>query len=406
MKTFVARQPIIDCNRSVIGYELLYRHSGSSLSFDSLDGNSASAHVISHSLFGAGLENLVTGKLAFINFTRQLLVQGIPNLLPRDSIAVEILETIHPDEEVIAACRSLKKQGYLLALDDYVHSPALEPLLQCAAIVKFDVKSTGIVRPDRHVPHFQTRGLKALAEKIETWTDFERAQVLGYSYFQGYFFARPVLVAGRQTPSLKLSQCQLLEAIQHPDLDFAKIERIIKQDVSLSYKLLRYINSVRFARSITIDSIGQTLVLLGEVEVRRWASLLLLCSLGENKTRELVILALVRARFCELLGDAAGMSDRKSSLFLMGMFSLLDALLDGNIEEALEGLPLDKDVTGALLGRSNADSRFRSIFRLVCDYEAADWAPVSRHALFLRIPEDAPAVAYTAALQWADSVLS
>jgi EAL and modified HD-GYP domain-containing signal transduction protein len=406
MKTFVARQPIIDQNRSVIGYEILYRHSGSSLSFDGLDGNSASAHVISHSLFGTGLEILVTGKLAFINFTRQLLVQGFPNLLPSDSVVVEILETIHPDEEVIAACRSLKKQGYQLALDDFVHSPALEPLLQCADIVKFDVKSAGLVRPERHVPHFQTRGLKALAEKIETWAEFERAQVLGYSYFQGYFFARPVLVAGRQTPSLKLNQCQLLEAVQHPDLDFGKLERIIKQDVSLSYKLLRYINSARFARSITIDSIRQSLLLLGEVEVRRWASLLLLCSLGENKTRELVILALVRARFCELLGDAAGMPERKPSLFLMGMFSLLDALLDGDLEEVLRGLPLDEDVTGALLGRSNADSRFRSIFQLVCDYEAADWTSVSRHALSLRLPEDSPAAAYTAALHWADSVLS
>ncbi|MCC6363725.1 MAG: HDOD domain-containing protein [Bryobacterales bacterium] len=406
MRTFVARQPIIDCTRSVIGYELLYRHSASSLCFDAVDGCSASAHVISHSLFGAGLENLVSGKLAFINFTRQLLVQGFPNLLPNDSVVVEILETIHPDEEVIAACRSLKKQGYLLALDDYVHSEAFEPLLQCAAIVKFDVKSAGLVRPDRQVPHFQTRGLKALAEKIETWADFERAQVLGYSYFQGYFFARPVLVAGRRTPSLKLSQCQLLEAVQHPDLDFAKIERIIKQDVSLSYKLLRYINSARFARPITIDSIGQSLLLLGEVEVRRWASLLLLCSLGENKTRELVILALVRARFCELLGEAARMPDRKASLFLMGMFSLLDALLDANLEEALQGLPLDKDVTGALLGRSGADSRFSSTFQLVCDYEAADWPSVSRHALFLHIPEDFPGVAYTTALQWAESVLS
>jgi len=406
MKTFVARQPIIDSSRAVIGYELLYRSSGSSVSFDAIDGNSASAQVVSHGLFGAGLENLVNGKLAFINFTRQLLVQGIPNLLPRNSIVVEILETIHPDEEVIAACRSLKKQGFLLALDDYVHSQVFEPLLQCAAIVKFDVRSTGIVRPERHVPRFEARGLKALAEKIETWADFERAQVLGYSYFQGYFFARPVLVAGRQTPALKLSHCQLLEAIQHHELDFARIERIIKQDVSFSYKLLRYINSARFAHSITIDSIRQSLLLLGEVEVRRWASLLLVCSLGENKTRELVILALVRARFCELLGDAAGMSDRKASLFLMGMFSLLDALLDANIGDALQGLPLDQDVTGALLGRSGADPRFRSIFQLVRDYEGADWTSVSRHALHLHLPEDSPAAAYAAALQWADSVLS
>lgn len=405
METFVARQPIIDSYRSVVGYELLYRNSGSSVSFDALDGDSASVQVISHSLFGIGLDSLVSGKLAFVNFTHQLLVQGVPGLLPRDTIVTEILETVRPDEEVIAACRGLKRQGYLIALDDYVHSEALEPLLQCAAIVKFDVRSGGVAPPGRHIPRFESRGLKALAEKVETWAEFERARELGYSYFQGYFFARPALVAGRQPATLKVSQFQLLEAIQHTDLDFAKIERIIKQDVSLSYKLLRYINSARFARPITIHSIGQSLLLLGEVEVRRWASLLLLCSLGEHKTRELIILALVRARFCELLGDAAGMQDRKPSLFLMGMFSLLDALLDGNLDEVLEGLPLDKDVSGALLGRSGADSRFRSTFQLVRGYEAADWASVTRHAAELRLAGDSPTAAYAAAVEWADSVL-
>lgn len=404
MKTFVARQPILNGLCQVVGYELLYRSSGESQNYDAFDDNQATAQVLSDSLFGVGLERITMGRPAFINFPESILVAdpSLIQLLPPQSLVVEILETVEPSEPVVQACRNLKAADYRLAMDDYQDHPRFQPLLACADIVKLDVRASPLARPEQLVRGFH-KGLTALAEKVETHLEFNRAKALGYTLFQGYFFARPSLVEGRSVPRIPLHCYRLLEAIQAQDLDFRKLETVIRQDVSCTYKLLRYVNSPLFGYQGTIDSIVQCLLLLGESEIRRWAALIVLSRLGHQKPSELLVLSLVRARFSEALGEMAGLATKKEGLFLLGMLSLLDALTNQEMAAALSGLPLDAHVSAVLLGNCPPAARSAySILELVKAYENARWAEVSQGARLLGIAEDKLGMLYTDAVNWAE----
>jgi len=404
MDACLARQAILDRNQRIAGYEILFRSSPLSMFCDTVDGSQATSRVIEDSLLTLGLDRVLSGKRGFINFTRELLLNGSVTILPPAATVVEILETVPPDQTVILACRDLKARGYVLALDDFVCEDRFEPLVSLADIIKVDFLATPRPEQEQLVRQYARRGIAMLAEKVETGEQYEWARRIGYSYFQGYFFARPVVLSGRKPPAFKLHYQRLLSEIHRPGASRRQLEEIIRQEMSLVFKLLRYVNSARFAFSGHVESIRQALVLLGDDGIRKWASLVILSAMADDKPRELVVLAMIRARLCELIGPLMGLGERTADLFLMGMFSLLDAIMDCRLEETIPELRLNEEVTLTLLHSAPASSRLAKVYELVCAYQKADWNLVSEYAGRLGVTEAAIAPLYVDSVQWAESI--
>lgn len=396
MQAFVARQPIFDRGLRVYGYELLFRSSLENV-FSNPDGDHASSKTIADSFFLLGFENITQGKKAFVNVTREVLLRDYVSLLPKELTVVELLESVEPDAEVIAACRLLKAKGYLLALDDFVYEERYAPLLALVDIIKVDVLATNLEEQQSLIDQLACPGLSFLAEKVETREVFQQAMEMGYAYFQGYFFSRPEIVTGRDVPGFKLYYLQILQEIHQPELNFKQLEKIIKRDMSLSYKLLRYINSAYFGRRNQVTSIKQALALLGEKEVKKWASLVVLVSMAQDKPEELVTQAIVRAKLCESLAASVGLAHRVEDLFIMGMFSLIDAILDRELAEVLEELPIASDIKVALLDGNNS---LHKVYQYVLAYENADWKKLSAQASGLGTDESLLPQLYIDAIQW------
>lgn len=404
VEVFVARQPIFDRARELYAYELLFRSNDLRNEFDGTDSESATTQVIATSLLNIGLENVACGKKAFLNFDDKLLKGGLHSMLPRDAVVLEILESVEPSDELIAACHELNQQGYTFALDDFDGQPRFEPLTQIAKIIKVDMRVTSRPEQTRLLGAYQPRGIAMLAEKVETHEEFEWARNAGYDYFQGYFFARPAVLRAQQIPASKMNCLRLLREMQNAELDYQQLQAIISQDVSLSYKLLRYVNSALFARYGEIRSISQSLGVLGEKAIRHWVALAALPVLAKDKPGELVTHSLVRATFCERLSHLAGLADNGQA-FLMGLFSLLDALIDVPLEQALHQAGVEPVISRALLGTAPEDDSFRHIYNLVCRYEQADWKAVSASASKLSTKVGCVAQAYSESTLWAQQAL-
>jgi c-di-GMP-related signal transduction protein len=404
MDVFVARQPIFDRGRQLFAYELLYRSDDVHNEFDGTESGSATTQVIANSLLSIGLDNVAGGKKVFLNFDHGLLVGGLQSMLPRESVVLEILESVEPNDELIAACRDLNQQGYTFALDDFVEDPRFEALTQIAKLIKVDMRSTAKPEQERLLKTYRPRGIAMVAEKVETHEEFEWARRAGYDYFQGYFFARPAVLRAHQIPAAKINCLRLLIEVQHEDLNFERLETIISEDLSLSYKLLRYVNSALFARHEEIHSIHHSLARLGEENIRHWAVLAALPIMAKDKPGELVTHSLVRARFCERLAQKAGLSEHGLG-FLMGLFSLLDALIDVPLEEALHQAGVGPAISGALLGTAGQDDPLRGVYTLVCQYEAGDWKAVSAAASKLAIKASCIGEAYSESTLWAQQAL-
>lgn len=404
MDVFVARQAIFDRARNVYAYELLFRSNETTNSFSGIDRDSATAQVVANSLLSIGLENMLGDKKGFINFDREFLIGGFHSILPRESIVIELLESVEADPEVLKICAELRQQGYLIALDDFVRRSALEPLVDHAQVIKVDMRVTSKEEQEQLLKAYRPRGIAMLAEKVETVEEFDWAKAAGYDYFQGYFFAQPVIVRGRQIPAGMVTCLQLLSEMQHPELDFSKLEAVIRQDVSLPFKLLRYANSALFQRQAEVRSIRHALTLMGESGVRRWVVLAALPVLGEKKPGELIGLSLVRARFCERIAEMSGIPEYGQA-FLMGLFSLLDAFIDLPLQEALDQVHVLPSVADALLGRSGPHNRLGLIYGLIRDYEVADWDSAKATATTLRMDPGAISHAYSDAVLWAQKAL-
>jgi EAL and modified HD-GYP domain-containing signal transduction protein len=404
MDVFVARQPIFDRQRNVYAYELLFR-SGWDNFFNPhhADLSHASTKVIADSVLSfGGVESITGNKKAFINVTRDVLLKEHVNLLPKEFTVVELLEEIVPDPEVLAACQKLKSAGYLLALDDFVYAENLKPLILISNIIKVDFLQT--VGPERQslLQRFAPLGIKFLAEKVETQEEYQSAFSMGYDYFQGYFFSKPLILQGKDIPGFKLNYLRILQEINRPELDFEQIEGIIKRDVALSYKLLRYINSPFFGWRREISSIKHALALLGDRNFKKWASLMALSSMGQDKPAELVINAMVRAKLCEAIAPKVDLKHREQDLFLLGMFSLLDALVDRPLTEILAEIPIAEDVKRTLLGERGGP--FADVYQTVIAYEKGDWENFSKGTALLKLDENEIPKLYIEALDWANSI--
>jgi EAL and modified HD-GYP domain-containing signal transduction protein len=400
MDVLVARQPIFDRERKLHGYELLFRSYAINNAFDGTEAGAATMQVLSNTVISVGVEKLLGGKKAFVNFDHRLLLEDMHLTLPRESIVIELLETVVPSEELVALCQSIQQQGYSLALDDFTDKPEFAPLTRMADVIKVDMRLSSREEQLRLVQTYKPRGVQMLAEKVESYAEFEWALGAGYDLFQGYFFARPEMVRSRQIPAGMTTCLQLLQEVQSVDLDFQRLERLIGRDVSLTYTLLRYANSAMLQRRSEIQSISRALAALGEQNIRRWVVLATLPMLATNKPGELVKLSLVRAHFCEQL---AGLVHLKSTneAFLMGMFSLLDALIDQPLDEALLSVGLGKEVSEALLGAAPDGDLLTSLYQLTLCYEAANWDEVERLSRNCGVSPATVAETYINATVWA-----
>ncbi|MDF2565469.1 MAG: diguanylate phosphodiesterase [Massilibacillus sp.] len=398
----VARQPIFDTNLNVFGYELLFRNSCRN-SYTAIDGDQATLDVITNSFLFIGIDTLTYGKKAFINFTANSLKNNLPAMLPKELIGIEILEDIIPDEEIITACKKLKKSGYLIILDDFVFTQSYLPLIELADIIKVDFRNTSPNECRDIIQRLRSYPIRFLAEKVETQEEFQSARHMGYSYFQGYFFCKPLILSGKTLPSYKTNYLRILREINQPELDFKKIEAIIKQDVSLSYKLLKFINSSIFGFKTKISSLQHALTLLGQKEITKWISLIALKGVADDKPSELILNSLIRARFAEKLASIKMSEQRSSDAFLMGMLSHIDVLLDRPLNAILNEISLDEDIKQALIEKEH--NQFFVLYMLIKTYESGDWKAYNNYLNELGIDEHAVLKAYRESLIWAHDLM-
>jgi c-di-GMP phosphodiesterase len=344
-EVFIGRQPIFDRNQRVVGYEILFRGDDTAEA-GVVNGASATATVILNSLTEIGLERLVGEHIAWINLPREAALAGIGRELPPGVTGFEIIEGELVDDELLDAIRALKQRGYRISLDDFEYSPELEPLVLLADVVKLDYMALGAEGFARQVEMLKPYRVSLLAEKVEGQTEHLHCMALGCDLFQGFFYQEPELIREKRIEVGRGSVLQIIAALQNTELQFDQLEPLIARDLPLSVRLLRYINSAFFGLPREVTSIRQALVLLGIDNVRRWATLTVMGSLS-GKTSELTSTALIRARFCELAGAAAGLD--AAEMFTVGLFSLIDAMMDATLEDVLDELPFPDEMRVALL---------------------------------------------------------
>ena len=393
---FIARQAIFDTKEHVYGYELLFR-SGEENRCIANDLDDANRDVVDN-LLNADAKTLTVGRRAFINCTRDFLVGEYAVLLPKEDVVLEILETVEPEAEVLAACRKLKDLGYVIALDDFVYAEKFRPFVELADIIKIDFRLSPPDERRQAVGRFAPFGIRMLAEKVETRTELAEAHESGYVYFQGYFFCQPQIVPSRYIPAFKLHYLQILQAISKPELDRSEIESLIEREVSLCYKLLRFVNSALFGFTREVKSIGHALNLLGDRAVKKWAMVAAVLGMADNQPNELVLTALTRGRCCELLTGRPGARCDQHNMFLLGALSLMEPMLGRPLPEIVAEIALPELVRAALLGKLNP---YRETLDLIKAYEAGQWSEVSRLALSLSYREDDLSATYVAAVDWA-----
>jgi EAL and modified HD-GYP domain-containing signal transduction protein len=396
---YVARQPIFDREEKVFGYELLFRDDMEN-AFHGGDPDVASRSTLDSSLL-VGLDVLCDGHRAFLNCTRDTLIGGLVMLLPSHSTVVEILETVPVDTEVMNACQRLKEAGYLIALDDFVSDDPREPLAEMADILKVDLKLTTLEQRAALVKKHGPWRCRMLAEKVENHAEFVAARDQGFVYFQGYFLRRPEMMTTHHVPANRINYMRMLQAVSRPELDVPELDNLIKTEASICYRLLRYMNSARFGFRNEIHSVRHALAILGDREVRRWVRLIAAVGACQDKTSDLVLCALVRARFGELLAPLARHGD--SDLFLLGLLSMLDVMLEMPMSEILEKIPLDSETKAVLRGEP---SSLRSVYQLMLAHESGEWDAAHAICDSLQIDPDAVAAFYWQSQQWAREVSS
>jgi EAL and modified HD-GYP domain-containing signal transduction protein len=398
MEIYVARQPIFKKNKKVLGYELLFRE-GMSNVFPNIDGDTATSKLLSNTFFSIGIDKITGNNLAFINFTEDLLLKHVPQMFPKDHVVVELLEHVRPVDEVVEACKSLKSRGYRIALDDFLYSDGMESLIDLADIIKFDFREM----PHRDiawiVKKLSGRGVNLLAEKVESHEEFQMALKMGFRYFQGYFFSRPEIIQGKEIGASQMQLMEIMAEANKTDLCFDRLEKIITRDISISFKLLRLINSSYFRRVQEISSIKQAIVMIGETGIRRFVSLIAMAGLAENKPEELVKSSIMRAKFCELLSGTFDKGIDPSERFTVGLFSLIDAIMDDNMANLMVRLPLTENIKQALIFGKGV---LGDLLTLVGAYERGEWRRVSELTGSLGIGEGELPIKYLEALEWAD----
>jgi EAL and modified HD-GYP domain-containing signal transduction protein len=361
----LGRQPICRSNNRTMGYELLFRNSQANEAVIE-NPEQATAQVVVNAFMEIGLEKIVGSNLAFINVTRDFILGNHCKSLPKDRVVLEILENTVPDAELFKVLGDMHNTGYRFALDDFTFEESTKPLLPYVDYVKVDLRAIEREKLAAEISTIRRPNLKLVAEKVETFEEYEYCKKLGFHFFQGYFFCKPHIVQGGKVPVNRLSLCRLLAKLQDPEISMRELESIIGEDLSLSYKILRYINSAYVTLLRSVQSVGHAVRLVGTEHIRLLASMIMLTSIDE-KPRELIYTSLIRAKMCEMLAARLGHKDREG-FFTVGLFSALDAFLDRPMKEALEMLPLSDEIKNALL---HHEGPLGDVLHYVLSYEQA-----------------------------------
>lgn len=358
--------------------------------------------MLTQSHLTTGVEVIANGKLAFINFHEDTLINHFPTSLDPKKVIIEIVETVMLSTNLIEACLSIKSLGYRLALDDYDFTSKWDVLLPLVHFIKVDISEFTVQVIQANMAKLNASGVKLIVEHVETKEEFDCFKKMGFDYFQGYFFAKPEMVKHKIIASSKLTLLQLMTASSKTTFDFDEINHIIATDVALSYKLLRFINGPTVNKRHKIMSLSHALNYMGEIEVKKFIALLALANLAAGKPSELANMSLVRAKFCDLLSIARVDANNPPCGFLVGLFSLLDTLLEQTMQELMAKLPLNEELAGALCGQ---DNHLLHYLKLVCAFEHGNWDDIAQASVDLKVHQDVLFDIYQQAVTWGASLM-
>ena len=395
----VARQPIFTKGLKVYGYELFFRNNDVATSVGEIHRDTASSETILSSIQDLGVEKVTNGKRAFINFTEKLILDQIATLLPNSILVIEVTEPIAPTPEILANCRKLKEKGYLFAFDDFVVMPGYGDFLPLADIIRIDFTKAPLDMVRRYMTVAAGKDITLLAKMLETNDDFAMAKSMGFTIFQGKFFCRPVNIETKgRIATLKGNCLRLVGLSFDSNIDVPEIAEIIKQDVALSYMLFRVVNSAFFGLNYTVNNIKQALTILGLEEIKKWVTLISMSRMTDDKPSELVSMSLTRARFMELLAPLVGEIPEKDNMFMMGLLSLMDSLMDMTLQELVNKTGISEEISVPLLTR---EGKFGELLSMIISYENSEWDAAQAIAERYGLSMDKVSTCYTSAITWA-----
>lgn len=400
MDIYVARQPIFDNEYNVIAYELLYRNGDGNFFNGNVSDNVATSILLVNSYFNFGINNLVGESKVFINFDSHLIKSDIAELLNKNRVVIEILETVKPDKKLLKKIKRLNELGYTLAIDDYTTDYKYNEITTLCDIIKIDfIENTkkGIVSL---VKELKKSGKLILAEKVETKEEFEWAKSIGFDYYQGFYFSRPSLQKGKALPENALQYVRVMNELNTPEPNFKRLSDIIGLDISLTYKLLKLVNSnARLQNEIT--SIQQAIAILGVNELTRWLSLAMVQDMCKQETNEAVRYAMIRSNLLKEIALNSNLKNSVEELSLLGTLSIVDTVLETNMDEALKSIPISKEMKNTLLGEQ---TMYSDAMALCFAYERGVFDDIRKSAANINYEIKLLSSHYLSSLAWADKI--
>ena len=400
MFAFIAREPILDKSKSVFAYELIFRD-GKGGAYP--EHSPEKAKYIEEQFHPLGLDDISGEKSSFINFSSETLISRFPTTLDPASVVVELADNPFTETGLLEACQHIKQLGYRLAIDDPMMLSARHDILPLIDIVKVDVSRTRFETIEKHIPRYLDANVRLVAEQVNTPDHFATCSDLGFDLFQGYFFAQPEARIVRQLPASKMNIVDLMGEVSGDSFDINRISHVIERDAALSYLLLKFINNPAINKRYKITSLKHALNYMGEVEIKKFIALLSLTNLGDEKPLEIIHMSLVRAKFFDLLSQQRGLKANPPIGFLVGLFSLLEGLLDQSMSDIVKQLPLSDDLNNALLGKN---AEFVQYMTLVKAIESALSMNVIKVAKNLDIDQKQLHTLYNQAIVWGNGVRS
>ena len=401
MEIFLARQAIYDLNYECVAYELLYRSSSENkFSFD-VGEDEATMKLISNSIT-MGFNELTDDKIAFINFSNHLLFKEYPSILPNEKTVIEILETVEASKEITDSLLRLRKKGYKFALDDVVDSTEFWAFGNLIDIYKIDFRATNKKIRKKLALEIKSFNESAvlLAEKIETEEELIEAKEIGCTFFQGYYFSKPIMIKGKDIPIRNTTCFIILAELLAKDFNIDRIEAIIKSDLSISYKIMKMLNSAQFGFVQKITSIRHAIMLIGKEELSKWLTIIAMSEMESGNDEEITKTLIIRARFCELIAKKIGF-DKSPQCFLVGLFSNLDEYMQRDMRDIVEEIPVEEEVRDALIGKEN---KLYIILKLVQAYEQVDNYDILKYSLELDIEKGELVKLYMESINWKNAV--
>jgi len=397
MDLYLARQPILDKKLKVKGYELLYRSGAGADSFSGENADYASATTAIESFYATGIAAITGSKPAFVNFTSSLLLQNVATLFQKDLLFIEIQKDTDPTIETINICTELNKRGYTLVLDNFEYDPRYEPFIKLSKIIKFDFLSKTPDKITEMIRRMDVSGKQLAAVRIESYDMFNQAINMGFSLFQGHFFSKPAVLTSKRLVPLKISYVSLINELSDTnDFDFDKIAKIIRQDLALCHKLLKMINSIYYGLLHKVTDIKRALVILGINEIRKWIYFIAVAKTNADKPEELIRISMIRGFFIEQFSNTGKCKYPKETLFLLGIFSLLDVVMEQPMQVALSDIHIPAEISEALINRKG---RLYDYLRLIISIEDGNWDETDRLAEVLGISRQQISDYYLAAIK-------